>query len=76
MANERTGLLASMPDDETTKVGWDGRDDPANPLNWSKPRKWGHVATVSFLTFLVYVKFNSPIVLLRKHSWNFRNVGS
>ncbi|KAJ0413158.1 major facilitator superfamily domain-containing protein [Aspergillus carlsbadensis] len=22
-------------------ITWDGPDDPENPLNWSKPRKWG-----------------------------------
>lgn len=53
MANERTTLLPPASEDDANKVGWDSEDDPANPLNWSKSRKWGHVATVSFLTFLV-----------------------
>ncbi|CAG8979388.1 hypothetical protein HYALB_00010275 [Hymenoscyphus albidus] len=53
MTNERTSLLGSTPDSTITKVDWDGKEDPANPLNWSKSHKWGHVAKVSFLTFLV-----------------------
>ncbi|KAI5476873.1 Major Facilitator Superfamily protein [Pseudohyphozyma bogoriensis] len=35
-AEEKTGVEG----DEVEWVTWDGPDDPANPLNWSKRRKW------------------------------------
>lgn len=33
-------------------VGWDGPDDPANPMNWPKVKKVGAIAVVSFITLL------------------------
>ncbi|KAI9663534.1 MAG: hypothetical protein M1831_002543 [Alyxoria varia] len=33
-------------------VDWDGPDDPANPMNWSKSRKWSVVWLASALTFI------------------------
>lgn len=33
-------------------VGWDGPDDPHNPMNWSAKLKWSNVAVVSSVTFL------------------------
>jgi hypothetical protein len=33
-------------------VGWDGDDDPQNPMNWSPFLKWGAIAIVSGVTFL------------------------
>ncbi|KAK6072604.1 major facilitator superfamily transporter [Seiridium cupressi] len=51
MASERTALLAEESED--VKVDWEGKDDPANPLNWRPRQKWGHVTVVSLLTFLV-----------------------
>lgn len=33
-------------------VTWEGPDDPENPLNWTKVRRWGTVIIVSALTFL------------------------
>lgn len=34
-------------------VDWDGPDDPENPMNWSKSKKWGAIAIVSLITFLI-----------------------
>ncbi|KAK9778162.1 hypothetical protein SCAR479_05132 [Seiridium cardinale] len=51
MASERTALLAEESED--VKVDWEGKYDPANPLNWRPRRKWGHVTVVSLFTFLV-----------------------
>lgn len=34
-------------------VDWDGSDDPANPLNWSRARKWWITMITAFLTFVV-----------------------
>ncbi|KAL0256281.1 hypothetical protein SLS55_008674 [Diplodia seriata] len=47
------------PDDERQPapdpnvVDWDGPDDPENPMNWPKAKKWGAVAIVSLITFLI-----------------------
>lgn len=36
-------------------VDWDGPDDPANPLNWSKPIRLRQVALISLITLIAYV---------------------
>ena len=33
-------------------VGWDGPDDPENPKNWGKGRKWAATLVVSSFTFI------------------------
>ncbi|GLB33199.1 putative MFS polyamine transporter [Lyophyllum shimeji] len=33
-------------------VGWDGPDDPANPRNWTKRRRWIVTLVVSLFTFI------------------------
>lgn len=33
-------------------VGWDGPNDPKNPLNWSDRAKWNNILVVSAITFL------------------------
>jgi hypothetical protein len=33
-------------------VWWDGPNDPQNPMNWSKARRWGAIYIVSAITFL------------------------
>ncbi|KAH0828296.1 putative transporter [Fonsecaea pedrosoi] len=33
-------------------VGWDGPDDPENPLNFPRPRKWALLGLVSAITFV------------------------
>lgn len=33
-------------------VGWDGPDDPANPMNWSSRKKFGAIGIVSLITML------------------------
>lgn len=57
--SETTKLLHSHHQEvayiEDDIVGWDGDEDPANPLNWSPAQRWAHVAIVSLLTFLMYV---------------------
>ncbi|USP80793.1 MFS general substrate transporter [Curvularia clavata] len=34
-------------------AGWDGEEDPLNPLNWSPGYKWCHILLVSLLTFVI-----------------------
>jgi hypothetical protein len=38
-------------------VQWDGPDDPENPLNWSRARRWKITAVVILLSINVYVSF-------------------
>lgn len=37
---------------DTNLVTWDGPDDPENPKNWSRQRKWAATVTVSLFTFI------------------------
>ncbi|OJJ51540.1 hypothetical protein ASPZODRAFT_127631 [Penicilliopsis zonata CBS 506.65] len=34
-------------------VGWEGDEDPANPMNWSATMKWTMTGIVSLITFIV-----------------------
>lgn len=34
-------------------VDWDGPNDPENPMNWPKFKKWMAIAIVSLITFLI-----------------------
>lgn len=33
-------------------VGWDGQDDPRNPMNFTRARKWSLLGLVSLITFI------------------------
>ena len=35
--------------------------DPSNPMAWPQRRKWGIIATMSFMTFLTYVLLDQSI---------------
>lgn len=48
-ADPNTDIIEQDPD----LVDWDGPDDPANPQNWSSRWKWGNIAVLSAITFLV-----------------------
>lgn len=37
---------------EANAVGWDGPDDPQNPLNWPAKKKWANIFALSFMTIL------------------------
>lgn len=45
------GEGSQQPQDPNV-VFWEGRDDPANPMNWSPAKKWGSIMVVSGITFL------------------------
>ncbi|KAK4609561.1 Efflux pump vrtL [Fulvia fulva] len=57
----RNGTLKRGPSTKSTKekdlnlVTWDGPDDPANPKNWAKRRRWLATITVSLFTFIAPV---------------------
>jgi hypothetical protein len=37
---------------ETEIVDWDGEDDPTNPRNWPKSKRWAHVVIISILALI------------------------
>jgi hypothetical protein len=37
-------------------VDWDGPNDPENPLNWSRAKKWTTVSIISIITLIRYVR--------------------
>ena len=34
-------------------VGWDGPNDPENPMNWPRSKKWIVTSFFSFMTFVI-----------------------
>ncbi|CBF88879.1 hypothetical protein AN0739.2 [Aspergillus nidulans FGSC A4] len=46
------GNLENRTYPETDVVDWDGEDDPTNPRNWSEPKRWAHVVTISILALI------------------------
>lgn len=44
---------ASISDIEHDIVEFDGPDDPANPKNWSKAKKWRITGAMGGMTFVV-----------------------
>jgi hypothetical protein len=58
--------VATKTPDESTKqeevdpniVDYDGPDDPTNPYNWTKARKWINGGFLSALTFITYVSLS------------------
>ena len=49
--------------EDPNAVGWDGHDDPNNPLNWPAKRKWSNIVALSIMTILTYATANpvSPV---------------
>jgi hypothetical protein len=41
---------SSLP--QTEIVDWDGEDDPTNPRNWPKSKRWAHVVIISILALI------------------------
>ncbi|RSM11275.1 hypothetical protein CDV31_006827 [Fusarium ambrosium] len=39
-------------EDDPNIVGWNGPDDPENPMNWPARRKWINIALMSLLTII------------------------
>ena len=48
------------PDKDDNVVDWDGPQDPQNPQNWRKTKKWTIIILVSAITFNQYA-FPAPI---------------
>jgi hypothetical protein len=41
------------PDDDGYLITWEGKNDPANPMNWTLAHKSLVIAVVSFNTWVV-----------------------
>jgi len=55
--------------DNPNLVPWDGIDDPANPLNWRKSRKW--VAIALGMVLMAFPNTNTNFYQSpRSHSWH------
>ncbi len=46
-------------DDDGHLITWEGKNDPANPMNWTLAYKSLVIAVVSFNTWVVYVSCQS-----------------
>ncbi|KAI9752406.1 MAG: Meiotic Sister-Chromatid recombination aldehyde dehydrogenase [Chaenotheca gracillima] len=44
--------IVELSESDPNVVGWDGEDDPKNPLNWPFRIRWGHIAIISAITFV------------------------
>ncbi|KAK5119338.1 hypothetical protein LTR85_007694 [Meristemomyces frigidus] len=43
----------AMPPRDPDVVGWNGPDDPGNPMNWPRSKKWACTFALGFVTFCV-----------------------
>ncbi|KAF5634212.1 multidrug resistant protein [Fusarium sp. NRRL 52700] len=41
-----------VQDEDPNAVGWDGPDDPNNPMNWPAKKKWSCIGALSVMTLL------------------------
>lgn len=57
-AEDTNGKSAHDAEKSTTPivVDWDSTDDPQNPMNWSKKKKWSTISLVAYITFVTYVE--------------------
>jgi DHA1 family multidrug resistance protein-like MFS transporter len=49
------GTAVVQPKADPNRVQWDGPDDPENPMNWTRGRKWLVTLVVILLSINVYV---------------------
>lgn len=42
-----------VPKKDPNLIEWDGPDDPGNPMNWSKTKKWTTTLMLGIMTFCV-----------------------
>lgn len=57
-------------------VGWDGEDDKADPMNWSKRMKWNHVAIIALINFvtpLASSMFTPGVTQVQKEFHNYNH---
>jgi hypothetical protein len=51
-AAEMSMAAESIVQTDPNAIGWDGPDDPANPMNWPDNKKWATVILISLMTIL------------------------
>ncbi|KAM5347291.1 hypothetical protein ACJ41O_010296 [Fusarium nematophilum] len=51
-AETKEGESSSSTPEDPNAVGWDGPDDPQNPMNWPAKRKWINIGALSMMTLL------------------------
>lgn len=64
--SERAVIDSQDASENVFSVWWDepADQDPQNPMAWSSGRRWGIVATISFLSFLTWVHFTRARILI------------
>ncbi|KAF8861676.1 MFS general substrate transporter [Acephala macrosclerotiorum] len=58
-AAEKESKIHGCVDPVTHNVGWDGPDDPENPMNFPRSKKWIITISTAFITFCV--SFSSSV---------------
>lgn len=53
ISSARTSLDTIACIDDRQKLDWSWSEDPDNPLNWLKTKKWTHILLVASLAFSV-----------------------
>ena len=48
---DNINVIEETPEDENI-VDWEGPDDPENPLNWPRGKKWANIVTISIITLI------------------------
>ena len=51
-SDNKEGEPSSSEPQDPNAVGWDGDDDPNNPMNWTPKKKWGCIGALSLMTLL------------------------
>jgi MFS family permease len=70
MLSRDTDKTVSSVSSDVTIVDWDGPDDPENPLNWSKARKWLITCVSLLMTFVALM--NGTIITVAHEAINER----
>jgi hypothetical protein len=67
-----SGLSPMMVQHDPDLVLWDGPDDPGNPMNWSRSKKWASTFALGFVTFCVTFASSvfSPGTLAAAHEFD------
>ncbi|KAK3076981.1 hypothetical protein LTS18_011501, partial [Coniosporium uncinatum] len=52
-ADDRSGASPIKPSRQNDLVEFDGPDDPGDPKNWTKNRRWAITASMGSMTFVV-----------------------
>ncbi|KAM6535893.1 hypothetical protein FALCPG4_005420 [Fusarium falciforme] len=51
-SDNKEGEPSSSETQDPNAVGWDGDDDPNNPMNWTPKKKWRCIGALSLMTLL------------------------